>query len=76
MLQVTDFELFSRFKIDNPWWETGAVEASITAKPKRHYFSALLTLVQANIRRAVVLLGPRRVGKTVLLQQIIDHLLV
>ncbi len=75
MLQVTDFELVSRLQIDNPWWATGKIEAAILEKPRRHYFSALHNLVVADIRRAVVLLGPRRVGKTVMLQQLIGQLL-
>ena len=42
----------------------------------RAYFEPLAELVEeVDVRRAVVLMGPRRVGKTVLLQHIIQKLL-
>ncbi len=89
MLQVPDFQIKNRLRLDNSWWELGAAgvnnapsSAQITAKipenasPRRAYFDALLELVfgmQAN--RAVVLMGPRRVGKTYLLKQVIAQLI-
>lgn len=89
MLQVPDFQLKNRFNLDNPWWFLAADCASkplsarqVAAKvaeyagPKRAYFAALYELIfamQAN--RAVVLMGPRRVGKTHLLKQVVGHLI-
>lgn len=89
MLQVPDFQLKNRFNLDNPWWFLAADKAGaprsasqVTQKvaeyagPRRAYFAALYALIsgmQAN--RAVVLMGPRRVGKTYLLKQIVGHLI-
>jgi uncharacterized protein len=75
MLQVSEKEVFSRFELDNPWWKTGQIEPSLRAKPKRHYFDDLFQLIRSEVRRAVVLLGLRRVGKTVLVQHVIEKLL-
>jgi uncharacterized protein len=89
MLQVPDFQLKNRFRLDNPWWDLSvnsvqneSLDALIGAKLPEHtsvrraYFDALFDLIfsmQAN--RAVVLMGPRRVGKTYLLKQVIAQLI-
>jgi predicted AAA+ superfamily ATPase len=77
MDQVTDLELKKRLAFDNPWWAEGTVPARFREWPKRDYLTGFLALLEAKVRRAVVLLGPRRVGKTVLLhqaaQQLIDN---
>jgi uncharacterized protein len=89
MLQVPDFQLKNRFRLDNPWWDLSvnsaqneSLDALISAKLPEHtsvrraYFDALFDLIfsmQAN--RAVVLMGPRRVGKTYLLKQITGQLI-
>lgn len=63
--------------MDNPWWRAGqGVDAEESAWPRRAYFAQFLRLVRdAAVRRAVVLTGPRRVGKTVMLKHLIDALL-
>ncbi len=89
MLQVPDFQLKNRFRLDNPWWDLDLLKASAVAKDaliatkvpehrsaKRAYFASLFSLIfgmQAN--RAVVLMGPRRVGKTYLLKQVVAQLI-
>lgn len=57
----------------NPWWETGSVEKEILGYRKRGLFSQL----KENLgkRQVDVIVGLRRVGKTVLMYQLIDHLL-
>jgi len=62
---------------ENPWWSgpprTGR---SYRAMRRRAYFDRFAKLVkEENVRRAIVLMGPRRVGKTVLLQHMIQRLL-
>jgi predicted AAA+ superfamily ATPase len=60
----------------NPHWSTGQIDPRIAEFRTRRFFSLLYPLASATApRRAVVLLGPRRVGKTVLLQQLIGQLL-
>lgn len=74
MRQVTDIEVKKRFHFDNPWWD---IEETYSTgyEHKRAYFDGLFSLLsKEDVNRAVVLMGPRRVGKTVLLKQIIEEL--
>lgn len=77
MRQPSDQEVKTRLGFDNPWWETRDwLPADRKAWPKRAYFSAFLQQVkQTDLRRAVVLMGPRRVGKTVMIRQTIQQLI-
>ncbi|OGA07422.1 MAG: ATPase [Betaproteobacteria bacterium RIFCSPLOWO2_02_64_14] len=77
MIQVTDREIESRLRLDNPWWQAGAgVDAEFRDLPRRAYLAAFDRLVRdAEVRRSVVLLGPRRVGKTILVYHTIQSLL-
>ena len=61
---------------ENPWWESGAIRPDYAAMRRRGLFPQFARLAEeTGIRRAVVLMGPRRVGKTVLLHQWIARLL-
>lgn len=65
-----------RLRFENPWWLSGAIEEDFRSMRRRLYFELLFPLVEEkDIRRAVVLMGPRRVGKTVLLYHSIEELL-
>ncbi len=77
MLQVSEREIETRLRLDNPWWEAGAgIDSEYQNFPLRAYFDSFLRLVrQDEINRAVVLLGPRRVGKTILVYHAIQGLL-
>jgi predicted AAA+ superfamily ATPase len=60
----------------NPWWRTGAVRKEMNKTYKRFaYFEACRHLLHPDIRRAVILSGARRVGKTTIQYQLIDSLL-
>lgn len=60
----------------NPWWKSGVVNPQMTPKYKRvAFYEAMKRLSEKNIRRAVVLTGTRRVGKTTIQYQMIDALL-
>jgi len=60
----------------NPWWKTGVVNPKMTPKYKRvAFYEAMKRLTEKNIRRAVVLSGTRRVGKTTIQYQMIEALL-
>ena len=60
----------------NPWWENAVTRRAIDRPFKRFPFARLFEqLCQVQSQRAVILMGPRQVGKTVLLRQIIDALL-
>jgi predicted AAA+ superfamily ATPase len=77
MLHVSNAEIRKRMSFDNPWWgEAGRIDIAITRMPKRTYFLPFCQLVtDRSINRAVILMGPRRVGKTIMLCQCIDRIL-
>ena len=62
-------------RFENPWWLTGAIDFETSLMKRRLYFDLFYQLVKADVRRAVVLMGPRRVGKTVLMHHSIEKLL-
>ena len=65
-----------RLRFENPWWTDGKTEDEYNAKPRRLYFALFHPLVDdVTVNRAVVLMGPRRVGKTVMMNHTIQHLL-
>ena len=57
----------------NPWWRNEKIYELPTMR--RWAFDSVLGNLTQGLTPAVVLKGPRRVGKTVLLEQIIQHLL-
>lgn len=66
-----------RLALDNPWWVAGqGVDSERRNWPRRAYFAPFIQLVrQIDVPRAVVLIGPRRVGKTVMLSHAVQALL-
>lgn len=76
MLTLSSHEIKNRLHFDNPWWKTSCIEKPHKDYPRRFYFGSFFKLVkESSINRAVVLMGPRRVGKTVMVYQAIDQLL-
>ena len=77
MLQnISKKQVIDRIRFENPWWVNGIIEADYDEMPRRLYFNLLKPLVNdSDIRRAVVLMGPRRVGKTVMLYHLVADLL-
>lgn len=77
MLQVSDLEINSRLREENPWWIDGAgIDRDFAALPRRAYLQPFTRLLrQDGPQRALLLLGPRRVGKTILVFHAIDDLL-
>lgn len=68
--------IIDRLKYENPWWATGGIDKEYEEMQRRLYFELFFPLVEElDIRRAVVLMGPRRVGKTVLMHHSIAKLL-
>ena len=64
-------------RAENPWWDGGGIRDDYRELKPRAYFERFARLVEeTGVRRAVVLMGPRRVGKTVLLHHVIHRLLV
>jgi predicted AAA+ superfamily ATPase len=76
-LQIPPHEVQRRLALDNPWWKAGqGIDPEEAQWPRRAYFAQFSRLVrETDVRRAVVLIGPRRVGKTVMLKHLIASLL-
>lgn len=76
-LQIPDSAIRQYLADTNPWWTAGqGVDDRVRGWPRRAYFAAFLRELRATEpRRALVLIGPRRVGKTVMLMQAVQHLL-
>lgn len=69
-------KIVERLRYENPWWINKQIPEVYSTMAKRLYFSLFYPLViEKNVRRAVVLMGPRRVGKTVMLFHSIQELL-
>lgn len=69
-------EIVDSVTTENPWWQTGSIPKRFDEMPRRSYFDAFKSLVSnTEVNRAVILLGPRRVGKTVMAQQLVQALI-
>ena len=69
-------QVIDRLRFDNPWWESGATDDYYSKMKHRAYFTLLWPLIiEKQIKRSVILMGPRRVGKTVLLFHTIEQLI-
>lgn len=69
-------KIIERLRYENPWWVTQEVPELYRSMSKRLYFALFYPFVlEKEIKRAVVLMGPRRVGKTVMLFHTIDQLI-
>lgn len=69
-------KIIERLRYENPWWITQEIPSLYKQMSKRLYFELFYPFVtETKIRRAVVLMGPRRVGKTVMMFHTIDQLI-
>ena len=69
-------KIIERLRYENPWWVTKEIPKTFSAMSKRLYFRLFYPyVVERSIKRALVLMGPRRVGKTVMLFHCIEELL-
>lgn len=76
MLQISENEVENRLEFDNPWWGTPGIETRFAEFPKRFYFRPFCQLVSdKTVNRAVILMGPRRVGKTVMVYHAVQELM-
>ena len=77
MQLIPEQQVIERLRQENPWWQAPhLIDGQVSAFAPRAYLPSLLNLLKAAaVRRAVIVLGPRRVGKTVLLHHAIDALL-
>jgi uncharacterized protein len=73
---VSEELIIDRLKYENPWWTTGETDIEFRSMKRRLYFNLFNPLItERDIKRAVVLMGPRRVGKTVMMYHAVQSLL-
>lgn len=77
MKEISKAEIIAKIKIENPWWnEGGSIDDYFRKMKPRAYLGQFYGLItEKAVNRAVVLMGPRRVGKTVLLYHVIQRLI-
>lgn len=77
MYTISENEIQKRLEFDNPWWEENhGIEKRFDSMPRRFYYDSFFDLVDdKSINRAVILMGPRRVGKTVMVYHAIQNLI-
>ncbi len=75
--ELLEKQIIGRLKIDNPWWEEGQIPDFYRNMTPRLYLNIFLPLVKATeLRRALILMGPRIVGKTVMMLHAIQNLIM
>jgi uncharacterized protein len=73
---IPEESILDRLRFENPWWQTGSVDELIKKMNRRPYFRLFYPLIEdKSLRRAIVLMGPRRVGKTVMMYHAIQELM-
>lgn len=77
MQAISAEDIVQRIRAENPWWESPhSISPFHNEMKPRAYLKLFLPLVTSrSVRRAVVLMGPRRVGKTVMIYHSIQSLL-
>jgi predicted AAA+ superfamily ATPase len=70
-------QIKNRIKFENPWWwGEHKIDKFYSDMKRREYFKLFFPLVvERSVKRALVLMGPRRVGKTVMIYHAIDELI-
>lgn len=77
MQKISAEDVLGRIVEENPWWRPGhKISQMHLEKRPRPYLDLFFPLVETRkIRRAVVLMGPRRVGKTWMIYHAIQRLI-
>lgn len=69
-------QIIGRLIIDNPWWKNGHITPYFEKMMPRAYLDIFYPLVRnRKVNRAQILMGPRRVGKTVMIHHTIQQLI-
>jgi predicted AAA+ superfamily ATPase len=76
MLEIAENDILQSLERDNPWWAVRGGATPTAFAHTRAYFAQFRELaLNWDIRRTLILMGPRRVGKTFMLQQLVEHAL-
>ena len=74
--ELLEKQIIGRLRVDNPWWITNSIQDYYKQMTPRLYLEIFYPLVKNNdIHRALILMGPRRVGKTVMLFHTVQRLI-
>ena len=74
--ELLEKQIIGRLRVDNPWWLEGKIPDYYNQMSPRLYLNIFMPLVKAvDPRRALILMGPRRVGKTVMMFHAIQRLI-
>lgn len=77
MLTISQDDVKRRIERDNLWWADQPKVIPEALSPKRVYFASFREMaLDFSVKRATVLLGPRRVGKTYMIKQLIHEAIV
>jgi predicted AAA+ superfamily ATPase len=69
-------QIINRLRIDNPWWVDKKIDSYFDKMKRRLYLELFYPLVKnISLRRSIILMGPRRVGKTVMIFHCIQRLI-
>ncbi|MYB34176.1 MAG: ATP-binding protein, partial [Gammaproteobacteria bacterium] len=76
MKDISNQQVREHLKRLNPWWESDRMGDAIqNLRPRAYLVPVRNLLLESSLHRAIVLLGPRRVGKTILIRHLIGNLL-
>jgi predicted AAA+ superfamily ATPase len=74
MLEIAKSDVLKSLRRDNPWWGAEYEPPAAGKQLHRAYFSRFSELaLDWTIKRSTILMGPRRVGKTVMLHQMVEN---
>lgn len=69
-------QILNRLRMDNPWWSTKTIDDYYELMQRRLFLDLFYPLVaDLELRRGLLLMGPRRVGKTVMIYHTIQKLI-
>lgn len=76
MTLFTDEQIIAVLQQYNPWWQSPKRIESLTRPVKRSMYHQVMKIIRhRTLRRFILLSGPRRVGKTTIMMQVIAELL-
>jgi len=77
MQTISEEDVIQRIRLENPWWiGSNSISDQYSRWAPRAYLDLFFPLVkETSVRRAIVLMGPRRVGKTVMIHHAIKALI-
>ena len=74
--EIMKEQIIKRMQFDNPWWVSNSIPDDYKQMQHRLYLDTFMPMVtDISTRRGVILMGPRRVGKTVMIFHTIEELI-